>query len=399
MIYTFIFILLLISIYYYDYRKCNFRKKELYVITCIIFILTMGFRYRIGNDTVQYEYYYYHSIPNILGLIKTNIFNFRFEPGFLLVISIIKTISPYDFTLFQIIFSAFINIVIFKFIYKNTSNVFLALLLYYFHSYIYFNTEIIRQATAICIFLLAWPYFIRKKWIRYYSLCLIALSMHYSAILCFLLPVFYLKPLRRFFEINKYFYSLLLGIIILTVFNSIFLLDYVYQLNMIAMVSDKLDAYSNRLLEESSVNLSHLITGLIKNVLYPLGAFLTCKVYKRNRDSNGLEFILCLNAIFGMAAVGIDMIFRLCSYFIPFVFIVLSKWGFNPVKISRRKYQISFLSWILILSPMFVSPITGFLSRQPGTPYYSYMRYYPYNSVFFPEKNQQREAFYVYISM
>lgn len=396
MIYALIFIFLLISIYYYDYRKCKFRKNELYVILCVIFVITMGFRYRIGNDTVQYEYYYYHLIPNLIGLIKANIFNFRFEPGFMLIASIIKTVSPNDFTLFQLVFAAFINIVIFRFIYKNTNNLFLALLLYYFHSYIYFNAEIIRQATAICFFLLAWPYFVNRKWFKYYSLCLIALSMHYSAIICFILPILYLKSIRRFFEINKYFYFLLLAVIILTIFNSIFLLDYVYQLNMVGLLSDKMEAYSGRILDESSVNISHLITGLIKNVLYPLGAFLTCQL--RNKKSGQLQFILCLNAILGMAAVGIDMIFRLCSYLLPFVFIVIANWSFNPVRILKKVFRLSYISWVLILLPMFVSPVTGMLVSHEGTQFLSYMRYYPYKSVFFPEKDKLREAYYVYIN-
>ena len=397
MLYIGILILLVLASYYYDYKGYSFRKNELFILCCVIFITVIGFRYRIGGDSLHYEKQYFET-PLLYNLFSHNITDFKFEPGFTLLLSIFRTIFPDTFIPFQLTLAIFINVIIFRFYYKYSVNPFLAIILYYFYYYFYFNCEILRQAIAICIFLSSWKYFIEHKWIKYYSLTVIALSFHSSAIVCILLPILYIPILRSWFQINYKYCILLISTIIFVVLSNTLFIEYIYQINLFSGLTDTMDSYSTRIQTESSINLNNLINGFLKNIIYPITALLTATYYVKNKKkSTSVQFIIAINGILGLASVGIDMIFRLCAYFFPFIILVLSQWCFKPIKIKRCIYNLSYPIWFIIMIPMLISPINNFNAPIEGTSLKMGMRYYPYNSIFFQEKDINREKLIQYM--
>ena len=224
--------------------------------------------------------------------------------------------------------------------------------------------------------------------------------MHTSGIVCLILPILYCPIFRHYFSINWNYVLIIIITLIITVFNNLYFVEYIYQLNLFTSLNERIETYSERIFDPSnnSIGLINIFNGAIRNILYPITAIFTMTYYKNKINiSQHIQFIIVINSILGIAAVGVDMIFRICAYFFPFILLVLSQWCYQTIILFGKKYRLSFLSWVIILLPIFVPPIKSFKIKVDGTNLYMGMRYYPYNSIIFEEKNSNREKLFTYI--
>lgn len=170
------------------YDVLNLREGRLisYCFAYFLLVCLAGFRYKVGGDT--YNYMHTHELlPNLSDLFTAEIGFEKLQPLWVLFSAIAKSIGE-DFYILQFLHAIVVNAVIFAFIHKNSKFQFTGILLYYFALYPFFNFEILREALAVCFFLLSIPYYANRNWIRYYLLVTIAFLFHLSAVFLFLLP-------------------------------------------------------------------------------------------------------------------------------------------------------------------------------------------------------------------
>ena len=148
----------------------------------LILVLLAALRYRVGTDSIIYDDEYN---KNGLSYIKD-----RYLIGWYMFIKIFKTLNC-SFYIVQFVIAAFVNYSVFMFLKREQHRLlFSALTMYYVLIYPGWNFEILRQVMCISIFLLSYRFLEEKKYIRYYIYSIIACTIHETAYLLLLLPLF-----------------------------------------------------------------------------------------------------------------------------------------------------------------------------------------------------------------
>ena len=396
MIYFIVLLLLLILTYRYDYCEKERGRLFWYLVMFVAFVLVAGLRYRIGTDSIRYESYY-AKVPLIWELRENYFAKVRWEPGFVIFTSVCRTISD-DFTFFQIIHALFVNTAVFLFFWKNSRHPFFGLFLYCFFSYIALNTEVLREAMAVAIFLYAWPAFKRNNFIVFYLLMSVALLFHVGSSICFLCPLFVLPGFRYFFTYGRRTIFICIALLIVGFAINKLFFNYIRLLTFSATLVDRATAYSKNELGTSAYNVIGVLGNLMKWVIYPLVAmyFLNKNYPKMSKSeisfSRHAEALSIMSVYVALLTIVINIFHRFNSYFIFFSVLIISQWAFTILKTRKKKYRLSFLYWIVLFIPMFTFLIrsefkeVGFSGRLK-----EYMTYFPYKSRLNPEEDRNRE--------
>lgn len=399
MLYLSILILLILSCYHYDYKNNHTNKFEWYYFLLIIFICIAGFRYRLGSDSTGYEEDY-HNFPDLWNLGDYDYSTSRVGRGFIISMAIIKLISP-SYFLFQFIHSLFINTVFFYFIKKYCKYIFTALLFYYATNYLYFNFQIIRETFAIAIFLISWSYYLKKSWIKYYSLIIIAIGFHPSAAFLLFLPLLQLRYINNFFKLNYYF---LISCVILF-FLGFTLSNYIREVLLIIDISD-INEYTNRYTQEDGDGIFNrsiklMLLRLFLYVIIPISIMATYKIGKFNliklhsQKMDQYISLLALSVYIGIFSFYIPIFRRFDNYLYPFLWIGLPYILFLiKERLYLKHFNQFFLSYLYAFLIIFINFYSLFISTGGKSSIPSRIQYYPYASIFDQKLNKDREQFY-----
>lgn len=187
MIYILILMVLALFALMYDVLNVREGRGISYWGAYLILVCLAGFRFKVGGDT--YNYMYTHEVvPDLSNLFSTEVGIAKLQPLWLIFSATAKSIGN-EFYILQFLHGITVNAVVFLFISKNTNFRHTGALFYYFALYPFFNFEILREALAVCCFLIAIPYYTNRNWIRYYALITAAFLFHLSAVFLFLLPI------------------------------------------------------------------------------------------------------------------------------------------------------------------------------------------------------------------
>lgn len=390
MVYFIPLILILIGIYKHDYLKRRHGKFIILFLIGISLILIAGFRYRLGADTIFYSQYF-HKLPPLADLSVKDFENTRFAPGFVIFTSFCKTIS-HDIIFFQILESFIVTFSVFFFFWKNTKNIFTAILFYYCVLYTDLNMEVMREALAVSIFLLAWPTLKNGNWFIYLLLILLASTFHISAIPFLFLPLIFLPGINYFFTFGKRTLIICGLVLIISIGVRYLFLDFIKAIAVTESMMERATAYSkDNMGGNETLNIFGGIRQIIIYVLYPILA-----IYFINKKLNAnlkLESLSILGMYIGTSSIAILILIRYNNYLMFSSFALLADWIFSNIKINYKKIKLDFIGWICIIIPYFFfasytqynAPLSKNLSVK------TYRKYYPYNSVFDREKDQQRE--------
>lgn len=402
MIYLLLLFILLFFIYHFDYKDNKKYKFFCFYILMFSMILLAGLRYRIGVDTIRYEAYY-KDFSDIFNLSYSEIFENenRADPLYVLLSSLAKTISD-EFWVLQLLQASLVNIVFFRFVRRNTNNIFTAILLFYLILYSNYMCEVMREACAVSMFLLAWEHFKKEKWIKYYILCAMAFLFHTSSIVLFFLPIIVLLKIDKLLSVNiKTTSVLLIGVLGLGFYvqDSFFEYLQIMSLNEVnESLSDKVARYGQKeSLTGAIFNWKGVVSIILRFIFYPFWAIITLKQLGRNLGK--LELMVSMNFIFSVLMIAIAILYRFNNYFIPFSVIAISNFVFNKkiATINSRIVRVKgFLTWIIILLPLFFIHLYEYVDSVDNTNLKEYMRYYPYSSVLQPELDSNRERLYRY---
>jgi len=403
--YFYIVLLMFVALSYcYDYKKFVSLKGFWLVVMWIIAVCVAAFRYRLGVDSVMYE----HEYPEMPTL--SQLWDYRFEESryqvlYIVFTAISRSISS-DFFCFQIFHALYVNTIIFWFYNKYTKHTFTALSLYFLMLYIPFNMEVLRESLAVTTFLLAWPMFKQGKWIWYYAICFVAIGFHISAILTFILPVFWMPWLRQFFVFGKrtVIICILLFVVGFMIQKQFF--DILQGLSLTDNFAERAQAYKGNELGGAALNLNGSIGYLLKFAIYPLLA-----IYFLNKRKSALnnvddaelrkeEYMSMWNVYVACAALLITIFHRYNNYMAPFTFLIIADWAFGSMKFGKVVWRYKYYMWVLIFIPLFFihiySNFYGSLNKS-GTLKQG-MIYAPYSSRLDPEEDIDREKAFRYIN-
>ena len=364
MVYVFIYALV-VALAYVN-RRMTYRTRICSMIfVCGYLIFLMGLRYRVGIDTLNYMDGYDY-IPDLRDLFSVDFSDTRFEPGYMFLCALCRTITP-DFWLLQLAHSFLLNVLVFVFIYKHSRNPFIGIGVYMVLCWLYFNTEIIRESLAIAIFLLNYDNLKNKRWLRYYLVALLSISFQYSAVI----TLFF--PLVRFLKFNVLY--------VIGCFLILGITPYVEQVNQlisIASVANRIEEHVN---SAGDLNLNWRIANMVRYSIVPIFALFVSRYF--NYKSEYTPFIL-LSILFGIGAFAIPIIFsRLANYTLLFVVIYVA----NLIDVLSSKPHFKYALISLVLCSQLL--------------YYKEMFYawYPYVSIFTEREVPEREAlWYDYFS-
>ncbi len=157
-----------------------------FIFLVAFLILFSGLRWRTGLDWGAYEEYFkIFDIKKRFSLIV-------FEPGYVFLTFLVKSVLNQGYSVFLFIFSFFVILLRAKFFRQNTELIFIALLLFWGNTL----AEVfpIRQSLAISVCLLSIPFIQRRKPIIHILITIIGMQFHFSLILWLVAyPVYHAK--------------------------------------------------------------------------------------------------------------------------------------------------------------------------------------------------------------
>lgn len=382
MIYLFIVLLMLFCIYIYDIRKsCRYKYTCFYGLFVLLIILNV-MSYRIGGDMEVYSYRFEHEYKSFFEVDLANELTAgKEQPGWVLLRLFAKSVCD-NIIFLKLILALFVNFSIAHFFRKHTTHIFSAVLLYFVVSYFNYNFEILRESISVSIFLLAFDFILKGKWVKYLASFLVAYLFHESSLVMLLIPVFFLF---RNLTIG-YMFGLLA--IIYVIFLKIDLMGV-----LLAIVPDQASFYdkfydymNSSTYGENEVN---LLMFTIASFVIPIISYFILKLYKRD---NYFPIVILISVVFNLLTAKVFIFYRFNNY----VLIPLSVAYVEVMHIVSQKLVVSRKKVLCI--PL----LTVYIIYKTYSIYFQtegmangrvYNRYYPYSSLIDKEIPSERIKF------
>jgi len=378
--YIFIVFYLTFCAYWYDYRSRQKYRNASYFIAFLLLVAMSSLRYRVGGDALFYADYYpkMPTLEDASYYIKyQNIY--LHMPLWIYLTAICKSISD-NVVLFQIIHSFIFNTFLFVFIKRYTDKYFSVLLLLFMSLlYLYFGIEIQREVLAISIFLYNIKNLEEKRWVKYYFFAIFSFLFHVSAIIIFVLPFF------RFIKFNRRLVILLLFIsfIIPLISNNIF--NFFSSFILLDTMKSRADYYSE---------ITFSLLGLLSYYAVRVLLFIPLALYLYSKEKRNLKYNWFYSSflIISILAQFFVMFERFLNYLYPLYLIIVIEFLYYNFPTIKSLLLKSIIVVSVFLHIFFIIDYKLFTKNSTGQHYYAL--FFPYNSVFNPQINKERENYY-----
>jgi len=218
--------------------------------------------------------------------------------------------------------------------------------------------EILREGMAIAIFLVNYKNYKEQRWLIYYLVSLLSISLHYSAI------IIWFFPFAKLLKPNLFFFILCFLFILISP-----LVEQLNEYMTIAAISGRIDQYT----DADTFNLNWKILELVRTAL---PAIALVYIYRKYKIEYNEEPMLLLQILFCMGAFAIPLIFsRFANYTCMFVVVALS----NILSSEKVKNLLKIILVCFILL------------TQAYTFYTRLSRWIPYISILDPRQVRERE--------
>lgn len=393
MIYLAFILIVLYLVYKYDIKQHNRNKNYWYYFLLVWMIAVSGFAYNVGSDIPAYMESYKQFTPSKIRNVDNIFTYYRYQPGWIILNILCNWISS-DFVVLKLSISIFLNCVIFWFIRRHSSSIFLSVFFYAILMYFDLNFNALRQAVAIGFFLIGYEKLIYGKW-WLYLLYLFMGFMFHSSIL-FLFPVIIL-PLVR---INKYVLIGIFGTLYITLFISL-KYDVVSKLSDLLFliggdVTSEIDLYSNAYLssqETSNLNVIGLIHWIFDISLYTVVVGYQFNKLKDTRRKGDL-WIMILYIFLSIATIAVPIIFYRMLHYIRIFYVVLI--SDTIVEITRTYFKKTKILCYLMIFLISYYPIQAYFNINPSSQIRLIEQYAPYYSVFNKKISPIRALYFGY---
>ena len=380
MIYFVVLFLLLILTVRYDINGKTEYRDQWYNAVLIILILIAGLRFRLGEDTINYIWMFYHDFPEFYDLDIDAFLSSGQPPLWILLNSIVKTIGGRFFVV-QIIQAAILNVLMLKYFKKHSSYPFACVVFYFIWRYQWFSMVVMKAAIALSFMLFANDFFLEKKYIKGLVIMLLATGFHQSSIVLFIIP--FLTWIR----LNIIGVIMLIAAFFVGAFLQSKLGDVFALFEAAEGVSNKLDGYLESDFMTQNHNINYFLLQIFPLIIYSILSILYLK--RNNKESHilQLEPFLVIALIFQMMEFSIDIMYRFIYALSPYYILFIVQYIFDYSKRSLNlKRSLAYTRTFGILLPLFFSiayiwPLTN-------------VDFYPYSSVLEKSIDEDREKFY-----
>lgn len=374
MIYLIPIILCLLGILVYDNPAKKSKGWLLWSILFLTLVSIFGLRYKVGADTYNYMHFFSWS-PTIDRWEPISLSGF--EPGFTWLTAVIKSFTD-DIYAYQIVLSFLMTLLLMDFIRKNTDYRFLAMLLVFVSMYFYFSTEVIRESLAIAGLLTVYPLLEKKHYILYILFVLLFSTLHFSALICLILP------LANKLSLNRNFFLLLCA----------FLLCSFALFPLITMLSNYY-VFERLLRYDDNLNVGYGWKGFRFIYFGVLPMYIVNLFHKRYRVPCKFEGIICLQILFSFGLWIIPVIFqRLINYTIIFYLVSLAQMTGTVLRSSDWKKN---CASNMLQSQRVMARLLLIITIIAHSTYYIHLSFYkiwiPYHSFFDEVEVTERSKF------
>ena len=338
LLYVFIFVYLVgLSTTYIYFEEKKDEIKLLTIPTFILFLVVDGFR----NSSVGGDLSFYVSVfkDNFLQIPElSNVFNSRFEIGYILLNNSLRSISDsYTILLFSF---ALITLFIWFYVFWNYSeNIYISLLIYFSSlGMLLYSFSNIRQGLSISIGLLGFNYFVKEKYIKGILCILIAPLFHITGIICILFLL-----LRKIHLSLKVFVVVLLGLILtfplLKNFSDAFV-------NIFPQYTSYLE--SSWFID--SYKLAPVILSIVYVIFFVIGEIIL-KNSELNESEEYIRILFFCYLIFTITTMQTSLLSRFAHYFSPFAALYVPMFIH---KVPDRRIKWALLYLIIIVYSVFL---------------------------------------------
>lgn len=190
--------------FFYDSLDDPQRKKQITIVSILVFFMFFAFRGYLYTDWISYVKY----MENVEW---DNIVSFDFtdpdgkEPGFALLAMLCKVVFD-DYFFLVFVCTTIDTILFFRFLHRRgVENIPLTLMLFITFEGLVIMFNLLRNAISMFLFMNALEYIEKRKPVQYFSICLLALSLHMSSLLFFPLYFFMHRKMNRWVFISVFF--------------------------------------------------------------------------------------------------------------------------------------------------------------------------------------------------
>ena len=370
-VYIFLLLVLLYGYIHFDMYHYVKNKNFCYCIECLIIILIMGVRFEVGGDSFEYQYSY-TSYPSLENIRSFDFDSSRYGILWDIFVMVCRSISSEYVTLF-LAQAVIVNVSFFRFFKKYTDRPFLAVLIYYISlgTFIY-NTEIMRAAISVSLFLWAFDYLIKKKFILYYLFVLIAIGFHSESIILIVFPVvIFLNKID--FGLKNIIIVLLVSFVVLAVLDTV---DFLYDLFAgLETVTTSIGNYMSRK-HTDLIGWKIVVLEIIRDM-----PFILLLMLRREKKGYINSFIV-LFIIFRIQAIKYGSLSsRSNDFILPFIIIALASSVKGVIKDVSLRISFKCLKIVLVCYLFYL---------------YIYLvpLIYPYSSVFTQERYLYRKPLF-----
>lgn len=319
-------------------NKNKFRKKVFLIISFgILTIIAMLRKYTVGIDL---EIIYTPTFEEIKNISFANLSKVSIEIGYAFINKVLSLFT--DDIQILIVFSSICTFPIYGwFIYKNSKDVVLSTLLFLITSTYFMSMNVVRQALAISLILIAYETIKKNKTLKSIVLILIATSIHASAIICLSFILF-----KRLKWKKSYLRNSLIILIIALIFMNPIISIYSSVTESVGLSNNKnYDYYleSDRF-GVGYINLSSLSDVVLYAFVFLLGCYLLAIYENEDNNYDFLMYMSYLAILFTILSLKMSVISRLALYFIPFVLLMIPE---ELLKMKNRKNR-QFICVILV---------------------------------------------------
>ena len=389
MLYIIILFYILFLIWKYDVRRLTNDKWMHYGIVLLIFILVAGLSYRLGVDSLRYEFYFYDSFEYTWDGLFKHMTKSHGEPLFVLTNLLVKD-SFGEFFVSRLIMSVLYHSVFFWFVRKHSSAPFTTLFLYAIFQYFNFNFQVVRETMAVACFLIGLDGLIRPKpnYIRYVCSVVLAMGFHHFAFIAIFFPLFFgMKP--------GYFYLISLIVLFLVGSSLSIVIGNIAELEMLDdNLSQKVEGYI-----ESTRYGSRTISSVVNWIALFFGILIPyCIMVFHGKKANSrlVSLALLYIVITVLRYTSFGILFRINSYLFFCFAIVVSQALYDNLyqkdilikRSKRHTWASSLCMWCITIMIVyrFVFLFIGGMTM-----------YYPYSSVITHSLDETRESLYTEI--
>lgn len=306
-----LFILIYCTIKYSGVSLPSKKSNTWLWIIALSFIGIAAFRFEIGADTAYSYMPDYDQYPSLGNLKPIDFDMTNYQPGWVVLNSICKSISDSFYT-FQTIHALILNLTIIFFLKRNTKNVFAALLVYYIMNYLEYNTECLREAMAISFSLIAYEFYKSKKYIFVLLFAFLAFNFHISALGALLIPLLYKV------KFSKKSFTIILLLALVSPFIYQALPDQTQLIMSLTGRQDMSSYYNNQF--SQTLNTNYYIMHVAIYVFIP---FFLAYYSMKHSDGRYIGFAYAFS-ILQMLAVFSYAFYRLSNYIAPFYWIMIA---------------------------------------------------------------------------